>query len=130
VLRAADLIPIRYGIDRVPRASGSRSGRWFSESSAVGLLRVADCVAVLVAGLLAYTTRFPDEDYIQSPEIYALATGVLLVAHVFQFAGLYGTGRLVSVPQGITSVLGAWAIVILSGGDHRRLDPPRRRVRR
>jgi hypothetical protein len=64
VLRAADLIPIRYGIDRAPRASGSRSGRWFSESSAVGLLRVADCVAVLVAGLLAYTTRFPDEDYI------------------------------------------------------------------
>jgi len=113
VLRAADLVPIRYRIDPVPGASGSRSRRWFSESFAVGVLRIADCVAVLVAGLLAYATRFPDGNYIGSPEIYALATGVLLVAQVFQVAGLYGTGRLVSVPERITSVIGAWAIVIL-----------------
>jgi hypothetical protein len=114
VLRAADLVPIRYRIDPVPRVSDSRFGRWFSEPSAVGVLRVADCVAVLVAGLLAYTTRFSDVDYIQAPKIYALATGVLLVAQVFQSAGLYGSGRLVSVPDGTGRLLAAWTVVMLA----------------
>jgi Undecaprenyl-phosphate glucose phosphotransferase len=113
VLRAADLVPIRYRINPVPRVSVSRVGRWFSEPSAVGLLRAADCIAVLVAGILAYATRFSGSPSIQPPEIYALATGVLLVAHVFEFGGLYGTGRLVSVPGGIGRVMGAWTVVIL-----------------
>lgn len=87
---------------------------WHSDPVAIGLLRLADCSAVAASGILAYALRFWGAlDQIEYAETYALATGLLLVANVFHFMGLYGAGRVRSVPQAPGRLALAWTLVVL-----------------
>src|SRR5688572_10989490 len=93
-------------------ATASAPG-WLSSSVVIGLLRAADCLAVLVAGFLAFLHRYPALDKLDFPEVYAFAASTLLVANVFHFAGLYKISGLGELSYRLGRLLLAWTLVVL-----------------
>ncbi|MGH6920502.1 MAG: undecaprenyl-phosphate glucose phosphotransferase, partial [Geminicoccaceae bacterium] len=86
----------------------------WSEPDLAALLRFCDCLTVLVAGILAYTTRFVlFGKYQPQLELYALVVGVLIAAQVFHLLGVYDQHGHFSSRINLTRVTAAWAIVIL-----------------
>jgi Undecaprenyl-phosphate glucose phosphotransferase len=97
---------------------GVARGSWgtngcISEQVVVGVLRAADVIVVVATGLLAYFARFSMLEDLNPFEIYALVIAGLLVANVFQFAGLYGPGLLESVLSRFDRLLAAWSFIVL-----------------
>jgi Undecaprenyl-phosphate glucose phosphotransferase len=93
-----------------------RGPDWLSPGVVVGLLRLADAAAVLLAGLLAYFTRFQsfgDPDGIGF-EFFGLALAILLTANIFQLAGLYSFGQIGQLVAQSGRILGAWMLVIMA----------------
>jgi Undecaprenyl-phosphate glucose phosphotransferase len=86
----------------------------WSEFDLVPLVRFGDCLIVLVAGILAYATRFVlFGDHQPQLELYALVVGVLIAAQVFHLFGLYGQRDRFSLRMGISRVTTAWTLVVL-----------------
>jgi Undecaprenyl-phosphate glucose phosphotransferase len=100
------------------QAVGTAHGTWdangsISEQVVVGALRAADVIVVVGTGLLAYAARFSILEDLGPVEIYALVIAGLLVANVFQFAGVYGPGLFESVLSRFDRVLAAWTFIVL-----------------
>ena len=86
----------------------------WSEPDLVPLARFGDCLIVLVAGSLAYSTRFVlFGDHQPQLELYALVIGVLIAAQVFHLFGLYGQCARFSLRMGMSRVVTAWTLVVL-----------------
>lgn len=78
------------------------------------LARLSDCLVVLVAGILAYTTRFLlVGEYRPELELYALVVGVLVAAQAFHLLGVYDSHVYFNLWLSLTRATAAWAIVIL-----------------
>ena len=100
------------------QAVGTAHGTWdangcISEQVVVGALRAANVIVVVGTGLLAYVARLSILEDLGPVEIYALVIAGLLVANVFQFAGVYGPGLLESVLSQFDRVLAAWTFIVL-----------------
>ena len=86
----------------------------WSERDLAALVRFGDCLIVLVAGILAYITRFVlFGDYQPRLALYALVIGVLITAQVFHLLGVYDQRAHSSSVMNLTRVTAAWAVVIL-----------------
>jgi Undecaprenyl-phosphate glucose phosphotransferase len=86
----------------------------WSEPDLAALVRLGDGLIVLVAGALAYTTRFIlFGQYQPQLELYALVVGVLIAAQVFHLLGVYDQHARFNLRMDLTRVIAAWAIVIL-----------------
>jgi putative colanic acid biosynthesis UDP-glucose lipid carrier transferase len=78
------------------------------------LERFCDCFAILVAGILAYATRFVlFGQYQPSLELYALVVGVLITAQVFHLFRLYDQPMLFNFMTSLRRVITAWTVVVL-----------------
>ncbi|HLT03257.1 MAG TPA: undecaprenyl-phosphate glucose phosphotransferase [Geminicoccaceae bacterium] len=86
----------------------------WSEPDLAALVRFADCVAVLAAGVLAYLTRFVVfGDYQPRLAVYALVIGTLMTAQVFHLLGVYDQRPQPNSIMHLGRAVAAWAIVIL-----------------
>jgi Undecaprenyl-phosphate glucose phosphotransferase len=86
----------------------------WSEPDLAALVRFADCFIVLIAGMLAYTTRFVLYGYYQPHlELYALVIGVLITAQVFHLLGVYDQRAPSNSVMNLPQVVAAWTVVIL-----------------
>ncbi|WGF86308.1 undecaprenyl-phosphate glucose phosphotransferase [Marinivivus vitaminiproducens] len=86
---------------------------WLSPAIVVGILRVADILVVVSSGFLAYISRF-GFDEIAPYALYSLVLAGILAANVFQSAGLYSFGTLVSMFRQSRRLLIAWTLVALA----------------
>jgi Undecaprenyl-phosphate glucose phosphotransferase len=78
------------------------------------LVRFGDCLIVLVAGILAYLTRFVVfGDYQPRLALYALVIGTLMTAQVFHLLGVYDQHAQSNSVMNLRLVTAAWAVVIL-----------------
>jgi Undecaprenyl-phosphate glucose phosphotransferase len=85
-----------------------------SDSDVTTCMRLGDCLAILLAGLLAYTTRFLLlADHYPQLELYALLVGVFVAAETFQVFGIYDKERLQNFRVRLKPLLMAWAFVVL-----------------
>jgi putative colanic acid biosynthesis UDP-glucose lipid carrier transferase len=95
------------------RSAGAVRIPW-SERDIAHLLRLADCTAVLLAGILAYYSRFsPFGEYHPQLELYALVAGVLVAAEVFHLFGLYDQQEHFNFKIRMRRVIIPWAIAVL-----------------
>jgi Undecaprenyl-phosphate glucose phosphotransferase len=86
----------------------------WSEPDLAALVRFSDCLTVLVAGVLAYLTRFVlFSDYQPSLELYALVIGALTTAQVFHFLGVYDQDAHSGPVMNLARVIAAWSVVVL-----------------
>jgi Undecaprenyl-phosphate glucose phosphotransferase len=86
----------------------------WSEPDLATLMRIGDCLTVLVAGILAYITRFVlFGDYQPRLELYALVIGVLITAQVLHLLGVYDQRAHSGSVMNLTRVTAAWAVVVL-----------------
>ncbi len=92
-----------------------QSRDWLSPGVVVGLLRAADCLAVLLAAFAAYLTRFQGSMHqFGVLEVYGSVVAVLLTANILQAAGLYRFSQLTNLYAQSGRLLIAWAAVMLS----------------
>jgi Undecaprenyl-phosphate glucose phosphotransferase len=78
------------------------------------LLRLGDCLAVLLAGILAYSTRFdPFGEHHPTLEFYALVVGVVLAAQAFHLFGLYDSSAQFNLRMNRSRLVAAWTTVML-----------------
>ena len=91
-----------------------RGGQWLSPGVVVGLLRVAEALVVLVAGILAYLTRYHELQDFGTLEVYAGVLAMLLATNIFQLAGLYDFTQLTNLFAQSGRLLLAWSAVVLS----------------
>jgi exopolysaccharide biosynthesis polyprenyl glycosylphosphotransferase len=86
----------------------------WSERDLAALMRFGDCLIVLVAGILAYITRFVlFGEYKTRLELYALVVGVLIAAQAFHLLGVYDQQAHFNVRRHLTRVATSWGVVIL-----------------
>jgi Undecaprenyl-phosphate glucose phosphotransferase len=86
----------------------------WSEPDLAALVRFSDCLTVLLAGVLAYLTRFAlFSDYQPRLELYALVIGVLTTAQMFHLLGVYDQHAPSGPVMNLTRVLAAWSVVVL-----------------
>ena len=100
-------------VGRIARSGGSMRIPW-SEPDIARLMRLGDCAAVLLTGILAYYTRFsPFGEYHPQLEFYALVAGVLIAAQVFHLFGLYDQQEHFNFRMSMGQVITPWATVVL-----------------
>jgi Undecaprenyl-phosphate glucose phosphotransferase len=88
---------------------------WLSPAVVVGLLRVVDCVTVMLAAFAAYVTRFQEViPEIGVMEVYGTVIAVLLTTNILQAAGLYNFSQLTNLYAQSGRLLLAWTAVMLS----------------
>ena len=100
--------------DEILHAPALRSRRrtdWLSPVVVAGIARAADCVVVLLAGLLAYYTRFDDLS-LTPLALYSLIVTTLLTLNIFQIAGVYGFTSLSNLYAQGSRLLTAWVGVV------------------
>jgi Undecaprenyl-phosphate glucose phosphotransferase len=86
----------------------------WSEPDLAALVRFGDCLIVLVAGIMAYVTRFVlFGQYQPHLELYALVIGLLITAQVFHLLGVYDQHAPSGSLMNLTRVTAAWAVVVL-----------------
>lgn len=86
----------------------------WSERDIARLLRLGDCLAVLLAGILAYTTRFSLlHGHHPRLELFALVAGVLIAAEVFHLFGLYHQKAHQDFRMSLSRIVAAWLTVVL-----------------
>jgi Undecaprenyl-phosphate glucose phosphotransferase len=86
----------------------------WSERDIALLLRVGDCMAILLAGMLAYYTRFfPFGEHHPALETYALVVGTVVAPEVFHLFGLYDNHKQFNFRISASRVAGAWGTVVL-----------------
>jgi putative colanic acid biosynthesis UDP-glucose lipid carrier transferase len=86
----------------------------WSEPDLAQLVRFGDCLIVLIAGILAYSTRFIlFAEYRPELELYALVVGVVIAAEVFHLFGLYDRQAYFHSRMSMGRVATAWALVVL-----------------
>lgn len=86
---------------------------WLSPAIVVGVLRVVDVMVVVLSGFLAYVSRFGLSE-IAPYALYSLVLAGILAANVFQSAGLYSFGTLISMFRQSRRLLIAWTLVALA----------------
>lgn len=86
---------------------------WLSPTIVVGVLRVVDVMVVVLSGFLAYVSRFGLSE-IAPYALYSLVLAGILAANVFQSAGLYSFGTLISMFRQSRRLLIAWTLVALA----------------
>jgi Undecaprenyl-phosphate glucose phosphotransferase len=94
-----------------PASRPRRRADWLSPGVVTGMVRAADCGVVLLAGLLAYVTRFGDLA-ITPLALYSLIVTTLLTLNIFQLAGIYGFTSLGNLYAQGSRLLTAWVGVI------------------
>jgi Undecaprenyl-phosphate glucose phosphotransferase len=86
----------------------------WSERDIARLLRLGDCLAVFVAGIFAYSTRFSLlAEHYPHLELFALVAGVLIAAEVFHLFGLYDQAQSFNFRMSFSRVFAAWVMVVL-----------------
>jgi Undecaprenyl-phosphate glucose phosphotransferase len=94
---------------------GPRNGTdWLAPAVVIGLLRLSDAAIVLLAGTIAYLTRFHDLEEFGTLELWGGVLAMLLTFNIFQLAGLYTFGQLTNLFTQSGRLLLAWAAVMLT----------------
>ena len=94
-----------------PALRSRRRADWLSPVVVAGIARAADCAVVLLAGLLAYYTRFGDLS-LTPLALYSLTVTTLLTLNIFQVAGVYGFTSLSNLYAQGSRLLTAWVGVV------------------
>ncbi len=94
---------------------GPRNGAdWLSPTVVIGLLRLSDAAIVLLAGTLAYLTRFHGLEDFGTLELWGGVLAMLLTFNIFSLAGLYSFSQLTNLFTQSGRLLLAWAAVMLT----------------
>jgi Undecaprenyl-phosphate glucose phosphotransferase len=87
---------------------------WLSPSVVIGLLRLWEATAIVIAGVLSYLTRFHSlEAFGETQEVYAVVLAAVLALYFFTVAGLYSFSQLTNLFAQSGRLLIAWASVML-----------------
>jgi Undecaprenyl-phosphate glucose phosphotransferase len=87
---------------------------WLSPTVVIGLLRLWEATAIVVAGVLSYLTRFHSlEAFGETQEVYAVVLAAVLALYFFTVAGLYSFSQLTNLFAQSGRLLIAWASVML-----------------